>query len=244
MITFSHYVKHMEMKYTFIGNQTLPIRSACIYGPNFNRIVWECIRSAITYWLTVPVCIICNIIIIQSLYQASRIERSLSGSLTDTLNLSSRQLQLTGMLVTSSVCFILTATPSTIHSIYLSITKNMNKNQYVVHVLTNILLHFHHASNFLAFVFSCLRFRLELIEFFRKVFCARFYEKWYKRSAATTEHMYVYSTKQPKTPVRLFSPKANSRKRNNPNDIVVIAMNNLNTTKTGRNLGHRQTIQK
>ncbi|CAF3191970.1 unnamed protein product [Rotaria socialis] len=236
LIIFSHYAKHMNIEYTYSTNQTMPIRSICVFKPKFHRVAWECIRSALTYWLTVPVCIICNIIIIKCLYHASRFQRTSYNNFNETLNLSSKQRQLTGMLVTSSICFVLTVTPSTIHSIYLAISKNFAGQQYIIHVLTNILLHFHHASNFLAFIFSCSRFRVELIDFFQKIFCAGIFEKWHKRSTATTEQMYVYSTRHQKTPIKLFTSKSNMRKRNNQNGIVVITMNNFNT-RQGKNHG-------
>ncbi|CAF0991533.1 unnamed protein product [Rotaria magnacalcarata] len=234
LIIFSHYTKHMSIEYVYSTNQTIPIRSACLFKPNFHRVAWECLRSALTYWLTVPVCIICNIIIIKCLYHASRFQRTSSNNFNETLNLSSKQRQLTGMLVTSSICFVLTTAPSTIHSIYLSISNHFDKQQYIIHVLTNILFHFHHASNFLAFIFSCSRFRVELIDFFQNVFCARIFKKWHKHPTATTEQIYVYSTRHQKTPIKLFTSKSNMRKRNNQNGIVVLTMNNFNA-RPGKN---------
>jgi hypothetical protein len=140
------------------------------------------------------------------------------------------------MLVASSICFVLTATPSTVHSIYLSISKNLSNNQYIIHIYTNILLHFHHASNFLVFVFSCRRFRLELIELSRYYLRCAIYQNWYKRSSPNTEHIILYSTKQ-KTPIKLLSSKSNPQiKRNNQNGIVLLSMNTYHR-RNGRPYG-------
>jgi hypothetical protein len=236
LIIFSHYGQHMHIDYVYNQNQTNPIRSVCVFKPNFYRLAWECIRSSLTYWLAVPICIICNFIIIKRFHQASRIERTLNKDSKIKLDLSSKQHQLTGMLVASSICFILTSTPSTIHAIYLLITSNFTNHQYVIHIFTNILLHFHHASNFLIFVFSCVRFRLELIGLFRNYFYCQIYTNWYKRSTPNTEQVVFYSTKQPRTPVKLLTSKANQQRRNTPNAIVVLTTNNY-YKKNGRNGG-------
>ncbi|CAF2821093.1 unnamed protein product [Rotaria sp. Silwood2] len=233
LLIFSHYVVHLNMEYTYDSNETSIIHSVCTYKPGFNRVAWEFLRSASTYWLTVPICIICNIIIIKCLFQASRIERTLNNDLTYSLNLSSKQRQLTAMLVTSSVCFVLTATPSTVHAIYLAISENTSLRQYIIYIYINILLHFHHAVNFLAFVFSCARFRAELIGLFHNYLCRRIFRNWYRRAAPSTEQMYMYSTRQQKTPIKLFTPKAHPHKRIHHNGIVILAANNYNN-KMGR----------
>ncbi len=236
LLIFSHYVRHIHIEYVYNSNQTIPTRSFCAYKKFFYRLAWEHIRSSLTYWLTIPLCIICNCLIIKRLHQASRIERSLHKNSKYTLNLSSKQRQLTAMLVASSICFIVTATPSTIHTSYLSITGNFNNFQYVIHIFTNILLHFHHASNFLVFLFSCARFRLELMEFFRRYFRCQIYTNWYKRSTPNTEQVILYSTKQQRTPVKLLSSKSNQQRRNHPHGIVLFATNNY-YKKNGRNYG-------
>ena len=205
LMIFSHYTKHMHIEHVYNFNQTNSIRSFCAFKQDFHRLAWECIRLALTYWLTIPICIVCNFIIIKRLHQASRIERSLSPDSKMKLDLTSKQRQLTAMLVSSSICFVLTATPSTIHTIYLLITNKLDNRQYVVHMFTNILLHFHHASNFLIFVFSCTRFRIELIGLFRNYLCCKIYKKWYKRTTQNTEQIVLYSTKQQKTPIKLLT---------------------------------------
>ena len=237
LIIFSHYTYHMHIEYVYNANQTKPIRSFCAFKRDFHRLTWESIRSALTYWLIVPICIICNFIIIRRLHQASRIERSLSPDSRTKLDLSSKQRQLTAMLVASSVCFVVTATPSIVHAIYLLLSRNLSDRQYAIHIVTNILLHFHHASNFLAFVFSCTRFRIELVQLFRNYFCFKIYTTWYKRSTQHTEQIILYSTKQQRTPVKLLSPKSNMQKRNPPNGIVVLATNNYNK-RNGRSYVH------
>jgi hypothetical protein len=205
----------MHIEYVYPANQTIPIRSFCAFNQNFNRLTWECIRSGLTYWFTVPLCIVCNLIIIQRLRQASRIERTLNNNLTskqsiqsnNKFDLSSKQRQLTAMLVTSSICFVLTATPSTIHATYIFITRKLNNFQYVIHIFTNILLHFHHASNFLAFIFSCARFRSELFQLFRRYLRCQIYMNWRNRSIPQTEQNLLNSTKQQKTTVKLLTSK-------------------------------------
>jgi hypothetical protein len=223
----------MHIEYVFNPNQTIPMRSICKFKSNFDRLTWECIRSGLTYWLTVPLCIVCNLIIIQRLRQASRIERTLNNNdnhllSTNKYALSSKQRQLTAMLVTSSICFVLTATPSTIHTIYILITRKLNNFHYVIHIVTNILLHFHHASNFLAFIFSCARFRIELLHLFHRYFHCQIYMNWYKRSIPHTEQNYIYSTKPQKTPIKLLAPKKtkrNSQPQYN-NGVVLLGINN------------------
>ncbi|CAF1566607.1 unnamed protein product [Adineta ricciae] len=237
LIIFSHYTYHMQIEYVRGANQTEPSRSFCAFKKDFHRLTWESIRSALTYWLIVPVCIVCNIIIIRRLHQASRIERSLSPDTRTRLDLSSKQRQLTAMLVASSLCFVVTATPSTVHAIYLLISKNFGNHQYVIHIFTNILLHFHHASNFLVFLFSCARFRIELIELFRRYFCYKIYSNWYKRSTQNTEQVVFYSTKNQRTPVKLLSQKSNLQRRTPPNNIVLLGTNNYNIRST-RSYGH------
>ncbi|UJR21049.1 hypothetical protein I4U23_024149 [Adineta vaga] len=237
LIIFSHYTYHMHIEYVYNTNQTIPSRSFCAFKKDFHRLTWESIRSALTYWLTVPICIVCNFIIIQRLHHASRIERSLSPDSKTKLDLSSKQRQLTAMLVASSVCFIVTATPSTVHAIYLLLSKNFGSHQYVIHIFTNILLHFHHASNFLVFIFSCARFRIELVELFRNYFCYKIYANWYKRSSQNTEQIVFYSAKHQRTPVKLLSQKSNMQRRNNPNGIIILGTNNYNK-RNGRSYGH------
>jgi hypothetical protein len=223
LLIFSHYGKHMHIEYVYYPNRTIPIRSICAFKPNFDRLTWECIRSGLTYWFTVPLCIVCNVIIIQRFRQASRIERTLNKTnnllnhhllSTNKYDLSTKQRQLTAMLVTSSICFVLTATPSTIHTIYILITRKLNNSQYVIHIFTNILLHFHHASNFIAFIFSCARFRIELLHLFRRYFHCQLYINWYKRSVPNTEQNYIYSTKQQKNTVKLLTTKTKKQQRN------------------------------
>jgi len=225
LLIFSHYAQHMHIQYVYKFNQTIPIRSFCVFKPNFDRLTWECIRSGLTYWFTVPLCIVCNLIIIQSLRQASRIERTLNNNNNNNNNLkypnnkfdlSSRQRQLTAMLVTSSTCFVLTATPSTIHTTYILITRKLNGFQYVLHIFTNILLHFHHASNFLAFILSCRRFRIELLHLFRRYFHWEIYINRYKRSIPQTEQNLIYSTKQQRTPIKLLTPKTQQERNIQP----------------------------
>jgi hypothetical protein len=239
LLSFSHYARHMHIEYVPSSNQTIPIRSFCAYNSNFNRLAWECIRSGLTYWFTVPVCIVCNLIIIRRLHQASRFERTLNTNENPLTNnhliqsnnkfdLSSKQRQLTAMLVTSSICFVLTATPSTIHATYILITGKLNNFQYVIHILTNILLHFHHASNFLAFIFSCARFRIELLHLFRRYFHCQFYMNWYKRSVPHTEQNLIYSTKLQKTPVKLLTSKTKQQQNIQPyyhNGVVLLGRN-------------------
>ncbi|CAF1042726.1 unnamed protein product [Adineta steineri] len=226
LIIFSHYTHHMHIVYVNGTNQTNPVRSFCAFKQDFHRLAWETIRSVLTYWLIVPICIICNIIIIKRLHQASRIERTLSPDSKIKLDLSSKQRQLTAMLVASSIFFVVTATPSTIHAIYLLISSNLSSRQYVIHIITNILLHCHHASNFLAFIFACTRFRIELIKLFRNYFCCKIYTNWYKRSTQNTEQIVFYSTKNQRTPVKLLAPKTNTQRRNNQNGIVILGTNN------------------
>jgi hypothetical protein len=238
LMIFSHYTKHTHIEHVYNFNQTNPIRSLCAFKKDFHRFAWECARLALTYWLTIPLCIVCNFIIIKRLHQAARIERSLSPNSKMKLDLSSKQHQLTAMLVASSICFVITATPSTIHTIYLLITNNLNSHQYIIHIFTNILLHFHHTANFLVFVFSCTRFRVELIGLFRNYLCCKFYVKWYKRSTQNTEQIVLYSTKQQRTPIKLLTPKTNMQRRNNPNRTVLLATNNYHKRNTRNNQGH------
>lgn len=223
LLIFSHYARHTRIQYVYTTNQTNPVRSFCAFKPNFDRLTWGCIRSGLTYWSVVPLCIICNVIIVQRLRQASRIERKLNEANNNNesgrpsiqskvkFDLSSKQRQLTAMLVTSSIGFVLTATPSTIHATYLLITNKLNNFHYVIHIVTNILLHFHHASNFLAFSLSGTRFRIELIQFFRRYLHCQMYINWYKRSLPPTEQQYFNSTKQQQNmPMKLLSSKSRS----------------------------------
>jgi hypothetical protein len=240
LLIFCHYAQHMHIKYVYNFNQTIPIRSICVFKPNFNRLIWDCIRSGLTYWFTVPLCIVCNLIIIKRLHQASRIERKLNkhkNSLihnpsihsNNKFDLSSKQRQLTAMLVTSSICFVLTSTPSTILTTYLLISRKLNKIHYVMHIFTNILLHFHHASNFLAFIFSCTRFRIELLHLFHRFFHCQIYINWYKRSIPQTEQNLIYSTKHQKPPNKLLSSKSKQQQNIQPhyhNEIVLLGRNN------------------
>lgn len=220
LLIFSHYARHTHIQYVYPVNQTIPIRSFCAFKPNFDRLTWGCVRSGLTYWSVVPLCIICNLIIVQRLRQASRIERKLNENTNNNhlpirssiqsnhkFDLSSKQRQLTAMLVASSIGFVLTATPSTIHATYLLITNKLNNFHYVIHIVTNILLHFHHASNFLAFSLSGTRFRIELLHFFRRYFRCQMYMNWYKRSIPATEQHLLNSTKQQKVQVKLLSSK-------------------------------------
>jgi len=223
ILIFSHYARHMHIEYVYSPNQTVPTRSICTYKRNFHRLTWECVRSGLTYWFTVPLCIICNLIIIQRLRYASRIARTLKNNTADLItnhsnkyDLSNKQRQLTAMLVTSSICFVLTATPSTIHTIYILITRKLTNSQYAIHIYTNILLHFHHASNFLAFILSCRRFRIELLHLFRRYFHWEIYINRYKRSIPQTEQNLIYSTKQQRTPIKLLTPKIQQERNIQP----------------------------
>lgn len=219
LLIFSHYARHTQIRYVYPVNETIPIRSFCAFKPNFDRLTWGCVRSGLTYWSVVPLCIVCNLIIVQRLRQASRIERKLNeqkinlpirSSIQNNqkFDLSSKQRQLTAMLVASSIGFVLTATPSTIHATYLLITNKLNNFHYVIHIVTNILLHFHHASNFLAFSLSGTRFRIELLHFFRRYLRCQMYMNWYKRSVPATEQHLLNSTKQQKVQVKLLSSKS------------------------------------
>lgn len=244
LMIFSHYGKHMNIEYVIAVNGTKPTRSICAYRPGFRRLLWESIRSALTYWTTVPLCIICNIIIIQRFYQASRIERNLQNQSSNKLYLSSKQRQLTAMLVGSSLCFVFTATPSTIHTIYLQITNNLSNHQYTIHIFTNILLHLHHSLNFLVFMFTCARFRSELIDSLRIVIRCEIYAHWSKRSTAATEQYIVNSNKNNKIPMKLLSTKANGHRctnhQQNFNGIILLG-SNVYPKRTTR--FHRQTMQ-
>ena len=241
LLVFSHYGWHMKISYDYAENSTIPIRSLCEFQPEFNLVTWEFIQSALTYWSVVPLCIVCNIIIIRRLYQASQIERSLHPESSSKMYLSSRQRQLTAMLVASSVCFVCTATPSTVHRIYLLISDDVSVHHYVLHVLTNILLHFHHASNFLAFAFSCSRFRVELIELLRMHLRCQFYSPWYKSSTPGTEQIVFNSNKQQRIPMKLLTPKSNTRRRSLPLQGpvgVIMAGNNPFPKRSGRAQAH------
>jgi hypothetical protein len=240
LLIFSHYARNMHIVYVKNSNQTISTRSFCAFKPNFDRLKWECIRSGLTYWFTVPLCIICNLIIIRRLYQASRIERTLnnknilSNQLMQSNNnnnnkfdLSSKQRQLTAMLVTSSICFVLTATPSTIHTTYILITRKLTNFQYIIHIFTNILLHFHHASNFLAFIFSCARFRSELFQLFRRYLHCQINMNCRKRSIPPTEQNQMYSTK------KLLTSKPEQQRIIQPhyqNEIIQLEKNNCKKT--------------
>jgi hypothetical protein len=239
ILIFSHYARHMHIEYVYSPNQTVPTRSFCAFKRNFHRLTWECVRSGLTYWFTVPLCIICNLIIIQRLHYASRIARTLKNNTTGLItnhsnkyDLSNKQRQLTAMLVTSSICFVLTATPSTIHTIYILITRKLNNSQYVIHIFTNILLHFHHASNFLAFIFSCARFRTELLHLFRRYFYCQIYMKWYKRPIPHAEQNLIYSTKQQKLPTNLLTSRTKKQNTHTKYDnrIVLLRMNKSKKT--------------
>jgi hypothetical protein len=220
-------------------NQTNANLSYCAFNQNFSFFIWMCIKSSLNYWLTVPLCTICNFIIIKQLHQASRIERSLNYDSQSKLDLSSKQRQLTAMLLASSIGFVLTATPTTIHSIYIVLKQDKSVTQYAIHIFTSILLHFHHASNFLVFLFSCGRFRLEVYQLFNRylrcsicsisINCRR-------HSISNREPMVFYSSKQQKTPVKLLSTKANKNRRKTQNEIIQLTTNNY-YRKNGRNYG-------
>lgn len=225
LLTFSHYVRHMHISKVRSGNQTVAIRSFCAYKPTFNRLIWECIRSGLTYWTTVTVCIFCNVIIILRLHQALKIERSMknahlslpsSKSMGNKLDLSSKQRQLTAMLLMSSIFFVLTATPSTIHFVYLLMIPKLTEFDYVIHIFTNILLHFHYASNFLVFLCSCTRFRLELVKFFRRFIRCQINPKWRKRSTPFTENIYFYSARQNRSNPKILIDMKNTAKLIDP----------------------------
>ena len=240
LLTFSHYAHHMHIQYVYNKNQTIPTRSICVFKPNFRTLIWDCIRSSLTYWLTIPLCIVCNIIIIRRLHQASRIERALQHQTarvdhytmhSNKLDLSNKQRQLTAMLVTSSICFVLTAAPSTIHTTYLLLTRRRSSFHYAIHIYTNILLHFHHASNFIAFMFSCARFRIELLQLLRRYFHCEIYAKWYKRSIPNTEQNIFYSTKQQKTQIKLLTSPAKKAQRHansppHPHGNLLVSLKN------------------
>ena len=235
LLIFSHYSQHMYIHYVYRVNQTAPIRSLCMFNEGFHQLTWQYIQSSLTYWLIVPVCIICNCLIIKRLRQASQIERTLNKIVQNKLDLSNKQHQLTAMLVASSICFILTSTPFTIHSIYLLLTANKDKLQYTIHILMNILLHIHHASNFLVFLFSCRRFRLELMNLLHRCFHCEIFLPWNRRSTANTEQIVIYSTKNQRTPVKLFTQKSQQQWRSSPNKIIVLTTNNNNQRKSMRN---------
>jgi hypothetical protein len=142
-------------------------------------------------------------------------------------DLSSKQRQLTAMLVTSSICFVLTATPSTIHTTYILITRKLTNFQYIIHIFTNILLHFHHASNFLAFIFSCARFRSELFQLFRRYLHCQINMNCRKRSIPPTEQNQMYSTK------KLLTSKPEQQRIIQPhyqNEIIQLEKNNCKKT--------------
>ena len=242
MIIFSHYGSHMSIEYHYEDlNQTIMNRSYCAYKPGFWHSVWETIRSVLTYWFAIPLCIICNTIIIRRLYQAGHIERSLVAQTRNKLYLSTKQRQLTIMLVASSLCFILTVTPSIVHTIYVQINGNVTPSQYMIHIFTDILLHFHHAINFLAFTFSCVRFRRELLEMFRIYLRCEIYTTWHKRSAPGTEQVGLNSNKQQKIPMKLLGAKSNSRRRSNPQVLPIIVIGRTKNPcklRTGRTQRH------
>jgi hypothetical protein len=231
LLIFSHYGQHMNIEYVYSKNQSAPVRSFCAFKPDFHRLLWESIRSALTYWSTVPICLICNIIIIQRLYQATRIERTWNSQSPNGLYLSSKQRQLTSMLVAASICFVSTATPSTIHRIYLLTSNNLSSHQYIIHIVTNILLHFHHTSNFVVFMLSSARFRLELIELIRVYLRCQIYAQWHKRSTPATEQIFIHSTRHVKLPMKLLASKSNVRRYTHapqsPNGIHMLANHQL-----------------
>jgi hypothetical protein len=239
LLIFSHYGQHMYIAHVPHTNQTNSNLSYCAFKNDFPYFIWMCIKSSLNYWLTVPLCTICNIIIIKQLHQASRIERSLNYSSKSKLDLSSKQRQLTAMLVASSIGFVLTATPTTIHSVYILSKGDTSVTQYVIHIFTSILLHFHHASNFLVFLFSCGRFRLEVFQLFDRylrfsicsisISCRR-------HSTPNREQMVFYSSKQQKTQVKLLSKNNNTRRRSTPNDLIQPTTNNY-YRKNGRYYG-------
>ena len=242
LVTFGHYGQHMHIQYVYASNQTTRIRSICKFKSNFHRLTWECIKSGLTYWFTVPVCIVCNLIIIQRLHRASRIERRLNNNIrtsqlinTNRLDLSAKQRQLTVMLVTSSVFFVLTATPSTIHATYILITDKFNNSHYVIHICTTILLHFHHASNFLAFIFSCSHFRIELLNLFRRHFPCQFSIKCHKRSILHTSKNLIYLKKYQHAPInsviiRSREAKLRNIQRQYSNGMILFEKNKYRKT--------------
>ena len=218
VLIFSHYAQHMYTAHVSHVDGTNATLFYCAFKENFHDLLWVWIKLTLTYGLTVPLCTICNIIIIIQLHRASRIERISPGN---RLDLSSKQRQLTAMLVASSIGFVLTATPTALHSIYITIKQNKNLTQYTIHIINSTLLHFHHASNFLVFVFSSGRFRLEVIRLFHHYFPNSFCTisfSCYRRPLSshpqcdTTKPTALYTKNGTRTPVKLFVVKRRSRR--------------------------------
>lgn len=216
LLIFSHYAQHTYTAHVSHPDQINVTLSYCKFKENFPELTWVWIKVSLTYWLTLPLCTICNIIIIIQLHRASRIERT---SNRTCLDLSIKQRQLTAMLVASSIGFVLTATPTAIHWIYISLEQDKSDSQYTIHIIISILLHFHHASNFLVFIFSCGRFRLEVIRLFRfycpNSFCTISFS-CYRRSSTNlqsneTQPMAIYTKNPTRTPVKLLIVKRRSR---------------------------------
>ena len=210
LIIFSHYGRNMYTAHTVHNQSTNSTLFYCTFREDFPNLLWICIKSALTYWITVPLCTICNIIIIKQLHRASRIERTLY---TNYFDLSTKQRQLTAMLVASSIGFVLTASPTAIHTIYLTLKQDKPDIQYVIHIFTSILLHFHHASNFLVFLFSCGRFRLEVVRFFRHSSLCTISFACYRSRSNSSKPMAIYSTNPSRTAVKLFVVTRHSRRR-------------------------------
>ncbi|CAF1231545.1 unnamed protein product [Didymodactylos carnosus] len=212
--THNYYSTYNDSKINLLIDKSLPMRSFCSFYRQFNQLIWEYVKSSLTYWTTTPIVIICNCIIIFQLEKAFRIEKRMtSNELKCTTKLSTKQQIMTVMLLSSSVLFVLTSTPATVHSIYLLATKNRSNTQYIIHIITNILLHLHHASNFLVYLFSCRRFRTEMMKL-----CNIYFKCQIEKIGRHRSTDPIYSTK-PKTVVRLLAP-IKSRRINYNRDIV------------------------
>lgn len=214
IVIFSHYSVNMNMVTNeSTNNQTEKFYAYCEFSSNFSMVTWEIIKSSLTYWSSIPLCFISNLIIIIRLVQASRIERTFNQqSYSARYGLSNKQQQLMMMLVASSLCFILTSAPYNIHQVYILLREIHSPFHYKMHTATNVLLQFHHASNFIAFTISCARFRLELVKLFRTYLRCQIYTNWHKRSTPGTDQIFLNSNKQ-RVPMKLLSPKSNSRQR-------------------------------
>ncbi|CAF1012118.1 unnamed protein product [Didymodactylos carnosus] len=210
-VTNQSVATYNDSKTTSLMSKKLRTGSVCYFKSEFKSLIWGYIKNSITYWTVTPIVIICNCIIVYRLQEASRIEKSIKPrEFQFATTLSTKQKIMTAMLMSSSALFLITSTPATVHLIYMLATKNRSNTQYIIHITTNILLHLHHASNFLVYLSTCQRFRTEIIKL-----CNTYSRCHTKRNG---RHKSTYSAK-PETVVRLLSPV--KTRRNNYNRGLV-----------------------
>ena len=151
-----------------IADSNRTLRNACHHREHFDTFlkeIWPGLEASIFTYIPFTIMLVCNTLIIFRLARARLQRRHLSATSHGSHD-SIRMTTMTGMLLAATFTFLILNTPVSLYlsgqSTFWKDERKQNQNFKIFWVITQQLMYFNNAINFLLYFASSTRFRQEL----------------------------------------------------------------------------------